>query len=1146
MKKNHLFLQRRMQAGKYMRTFCLCLFLVGTSTNVFAVRESDAIAATQQNKAVKGTVVDETGEPIIGANVKVAGTTIGAITDLDGNFSLTMPTDGKVEISFIGYITQVVTPKTSQLKIVLKEDSKVLDEVVVIGYGTQKAKDVTGSIGVITPKEIEDLPVSNLGAALAGQIPGLSVSGGDGRPGEGASISIRQSFSYTKDGGSKNPMVIIDDVIQIDPNSGLPTLDTFNALDMSEVESISVLRDASAAIYGSRASQGAIIVKTKRGKSGAPKISYSGKFGYNDAVSHPKILTGSDYGRFANSFNIANGKINTGSTGWENKIYSQAELDAMDQLNYNWLDEAWSSATTMNHSVNVSGGSENATYFAGASYYTQGANLGKQEYDKWTFRAGIDVKLTSDLKFSATISGNQQDVEKTFSKGLSKINSYGGSQSGNNGEYLLLAHMPTYQPWQVTLDDGNTYYTSPLISSYASAGNAKSKDKMGAWNYFAMENSNGSYATNSSFGYDANFSMTYAIPYIKGLTVKGSYALKRSANDGEEVFMPYTLAYLNASNALTDGNRFFSAHPSVSDYKFDPFTGSTRVSYIDVITKSEQMNFHVNYDGKFGLHTISAMAAVEKMEASQTKKSMIYDNPDPDRYLGTSSSAGSMDTSNSILYKYKQGSLSYLGRVSYNYADKYLFQFVFRSDASTKFAPSNYWGFFPGVSAGWVASEEDFFKNLAPSWFEYLKLRLSWGQTGKDNLKAWRWKQLYGIDLNKGYAFGSNSGSQTVGLKPDATPNPSAHWDKTDKYNLGLDLRFLNNRLSATMDFYYDINSDILNQNIGGIIGTPIFAGGAISEVNFGRIDAWGSEFSLNWRDKVGKVNYNVGVNFGFSDNKVKEWPEMSESLPAKNSVRTGVSTIMPVWGFNVWKETSSGDGILRNQADIDSYWAYLEANANGGQVKYLGKTNKTELRPGMLAYKDLGGGLNADGTQKGPDGQIAKEEDYTKLAKKNKTHGFTTKLGADWKGLSFNMMIATSWGGERQIDVNAIKNSTGDMVWSPDVFWKDMFDETENPNGKYPNLGMENRLSGSVSSPSDFWSISTFRCYIRNLSIGYNLPKSWLAPVKIQSAKLSLTGNNLWDLYNPYPNKYRNMYSPSTALYPTLRTWSLGVNISF
>lgn len=1146
MLKNNTLLQKVNRIGNLTHVICLCL-LFGGAEQTFASQSANEISITQQEKTVTGTVTDEKGEAIIGASVIVEGTSNGTITDFEGRFTLHVPGNKRIVVSFVGFQNQYLEPKNGKdFKVTLKEDSKILDEVVVVGYGTQKAKDVTGSIGVVTPKEIEELPVSNLGAALAGQIPGLNITGGSGRPGEGASISIRQSFSYSKDGGNSIPMVIIDDVIQIDPNSGLPTLETFNALDPTEIESISVLRDASAAIYGSRASQGAIIVKTKRGKSGAPKISYSGKFGYNNAVGHPKVLTGADYGRFANSFALATGKVNPNSEGWENKLYSAAELSEMDGLDYNWLDEAWSGAFTMNHSLNVSGGSDRATYFAGASYYTQGANMGKQDYNKWNFRTGVDIKLTSDLKFSATLAANQQNVEKSYTKGFTGVNGYNNVKPGENGDYLILSHMPHYIPWEITLDDGNSYYTSPLLNSYSNAGNAKSQDKMGTWNYFAMLDNNGSYSISDMFSYDANFSMTYAIPFVKGLSVKGSYALKRNGSDSEQTFMPYTLAYLNASNALTPGNRFFSSHPSTEDYKFDEFTGRSRVSYQDVISKSEQMNFYVNYEGKWGKHSLTAMAALEKMISEQTAKTMLFNNPDPDSYLGTSPSAGDMDTGNSITYKYQQGSLSYLGRVSYNYADKYLLQFLFRSDASTKFSPQNYWGFFPGISAGWVASQENFWKKM-PEWFEYLKIRFSWGQTGKDNLKAWNWMQLYEIINDKGYGFGENGGTIQTGIRQRATANPLAHWDKTNKYNAGLDMRFFRNRLSATVDVYYDINSDILNSNIGSMIGTPVFAGGALSEVNYGQINAYGAEFALSWRDKVGKVNYNIGVNFGVNGNKVKKWPDLANGFESENIVREGVSTIFPVWGYKVWKGTSTGDGILRNQADIDAYWSYLEGNTpEGKQPEYLGVKDKDQLKPGMLAYQDLGGSLNEDGSQKGPDGRIAKNEDYAKLCNKNKTHGFTTKLGLEWKGISFSMMLSSSWGGYRAIDVNKINSSSGSMLWTPDSFWGDMFDETNNPNGKYPNIGMDNRISDSVAAPSDFWQISTFRMYIRNMSIGYTLPKSWLIPIKIQSAKLSLTGNNLWDFCNPYPDHYRNMYDDTTTLYPTLRTWSLGVNVTF
>lgn len=1115
-------------------------FLVGLIVSVCAYGQSTI--------SVSGNVFDEQGVAVIGASVIVDGEKTGVITDINGFYTVQASPQGVLKVSFIGYSSQNVQIKNrSKINITLQEDAKILDEVVVVGYGTQKVKDVTASIAVITPKDFENLPVSNLGAALAGQVPGLSVSGGDSRPGEGATLSIRQQFGYSKDGNSNTPLVIIDDVIQIDPNTGQASLSTFNALDPSEVESISVLRDASAAIYGSRASQGAIIVKTKRGKIGAPKISYSGKFGFNDAVSRPKVLKGSAYGRFANSFNVANGKVNNDVTGWENKLYSDAELAEMDNLNYDWLDKAWSSASTVSNSVNVSGGGDRATYYAGATYFTQGANLGKQDYDRWNFRSGVDVKLTSDLKFSATLAATQQDILKSFGKSGTSINGYDKVQPGESGEYLLLSHMPNYIPWSITLDDGKSYYTSPLLNSYSASGNAKSNDQIGSWNYFAFSDTDGSFSKTNSFAYDANFSLTYAMPYVKGLTLKGSYALKRDAQDSEQVMMPYTLAYLKASDRFNPGTRFFSEHTSVADYNFDKFSGRSRVAYTDAISKNEQMNFFVNYNKKIGLHSIDGMVGVERIKAIQTTKQMLYSNPDPNSYLGTSPSAGEMDKGNSITSKFEQGSLSYFGRLSYNYADKYLFQFLFRSDASTKFSPANYWGFFPGASVGWVASEEEFFKSAAPKWIDYLKLRFSWGKTGKDNIKAWRWMQLYELDGTKGYGFGSNSGIATSGIKAGVTANPNAHWDSTTKYNLGLDLQFLRSRLTATIDYYYERNADMLNQNIGSIVGTPIFAGGAISEKNFGTIDAWGSEFSINWRDKVDKVHYTVGVNFGFNGNEIKKWPDIATDLPANNTLMVGRSTYMPDWGFKVWRGTSTGDGIMRTQQDIDNYWNYLTENANGGQVKYLGVTNKSQLRPGMLAYQDLGSDLGEDGVQKGPDGQIDKVKDYAKLANSSKRYGFTTKLGAEWKGLTFNMMISTSWGGSRQIDVATINTSSNqNMVWAPDSFWGDMFDEISNPNGKYPNIGMENRLGSSVKAPSDFWEVSTFRCFVRNLSIGYVLPKQWLVPLKVESAKLSVTGNNLWDLYNPYPDHYRNMYDKTTTLYPTLRTWSLGVNVTF
>lgn len=1142
MKKEEVFSgktqSRYLSAAKII---CLSfLFAVPVETFAESVKESPSVNVVQQQGVVKGTVVDTQGEPIIGASVTIKGGTVGTITDIDGNFSLTVPTGSQIVVSFIGYTRQFVTPKQGEtLKVVLKEDNKVLDEVVVVGYGTQKAKNVTGSITTVSSKEFEELPVSNLAEALTGQINGLSVSGGSGRPGESASLSIRQSFSYSKDGGNSVPLVIIDDVIQVDPQNGLPTLEQFNMLDASEVESITVLRDASAAIYGSRASQGAIIVKTKRGKAGVPKISYSGKFGFMDAVSHAKTLSAYEYGKFANSFILAAGKAKPTDT---NKLFSESELEVMKGLDYDWLDEAWSSSTSMSHSLNVNGGTDKATYFAGATYYTQGANLGNQDYDKWTFRTGVDVKLTSDLKLSASVSANHNSQEKSFTKTSGNVqdSSFGAYYSGEQADYGFMLHMPRYIPWSVMID-GEEYYTSPALGPHAKSGNAASANQIGSWNYFALLD-NGSKQMSKSFSYSANFSMTYAIPFVKGLSVKGTYATSRSTSDTEQNAMPFTLAL--AKNMQKDEKHLYSANTEKSDYDLKLNDKSSRVVYSDNIAESTQMNFYINYDRTFGSHSISALAAVERAESSAHQKTMLYDNPGDGLYEGTSASAGTMNTGNSITYKYEGASLSYIGRVNYNYADRYMVQFIFRADASTKFAPTKRWGYFPGVSLGWVASEESWFKSNIP-WLEYLKVRASWGKTGKDNIKAWSYLQTYDQALDKGFQFGSKGGTYGNALTPSARPNYNAHWDTTNKYNIGFDTRFLDGRLGANLDFYYDVNSDILNSEMVKVVGIPIAIGGSYTQENFGRIDAYGMEISLNWHDKIGKVKYNIGVNMGFNGNKIKEWPELPYSYPSGNRKAPGVSTNFPFWGFKVWNGTSAGDGILRTDEDIDAYWNYLTANADavGSSPKYFDISSKSGIKKGMLAYQDLGGNLDAaTGEQAGPNGQISKEQDYTKLSKHNKNYGFTTNMGAEWKGITFKAQIATSWGGVRMLDYCKIGSSSNQMLWSPESYWSNMYDEYNNVNGKYPQIAYNDQNL----NPSDFWQVGTFRCYVKSLSIGYTIPKGWLKVAKIENAKISLTGNNLWDFYNPYPDNYRNMYDASSSKYPTLRTWSLGVNLTF
>lgn len=1107
-----------------------CLLRLSKSILLLLLSVSCSLFAMSQNIVVKGKVTDrQTGKPVENVTVKVKNNTITTVSDAEGNFTIKVPSPESVlTFTSVGYLINEVKAGTGQLNIRLTQSDSKLDEVVVVGYGSLKAKELTSSAVPVDPKKLEDLPTSNITEALRGMVPGLNVTGGNARPGVNATLSIRQQFGWGKDGSSPLPLIVIDDVIQLDPSTGLPSLDLFNLLDPSEIESITVLRDAGAAIYGARGSQGAIVVKTKRGKIGAPKITYYGKFEYKDAVSHIKTMNAYDYGIFANRFGRA--------AGWSNSsFFDSTELEQMKSLNYDWRKEAWKAAGAMQHSLNVSGGSDRATYFAGASYYTQSANLGSQDYNRWTFRSGTDVKVVNNVKLSATVSANNFGLEKSFTK--VSINDGGYGINNEQNDYVLLAHMPNYIPWQFNVN-GVDQWVAPSLGPNRPPLNPSGQNNIGGWNYFALLN-NGSKTTSTDFSYNTNFSLQYDIPFIKGLSLRGSYGLSYASDNTEQDMMPQLLAAAQNTNA--SGTHLYS--PTASTWKVAVNTRGARVAYIDDIGKLKQSNFYINYDNSFGLHHISALASVERGEQFYSKRFIIYDNPISGGYNGASSSAGTLNVSNTYVTPVEGGNLSYLGRVNYSFNDKYLVQFLFRADASTKFAPANYWGFFPSLSAGWVISKEDWFSDKLP-WVNYLKIRASIGKTGNDNLKPWRWVQLYNYAADKGMEFGSNGGTLGSGLTADATPNPNVTWDRTIKQNYGVDFSVFRNRLSVSVDRYLDHISNMLTQ-MAGMVGVPISVGGAFAEQNYSSVTTWGTEISATWKDHVGDFDYSIGVNYGTGDNKVTKYIPVAFDYPANITRQEGYSTIRPYWGFLTWKGTSAGDGLLRTDADVDAYWQYLTdlATKAGTTPSYLGITDKASIKPGMLAYQDLAGPLDANNKAiAGPDGRVAAGQDYARLKDKNKGQGFATNLYLSWKNISLSAQIATSWGTYNRIDYVKQGTSSGQILWSHESYLTDMFDPVDNPNGKWPNLYYYSQNGYS----SDFWQISSFRSYVRSLVVGYSLPKNIANKMRMQSLRVTLAGYNLWDFYNPYPGKYRNMYDDPTTGYPTLRTWSLGINAGF
>ncbi|MBQ5653757.1 MAG: SusC/RagA family TonB-linked outer membrane protein, partial [Alistipes sp.] len=403
---------------------------------VMALFVLSASAQTQY----KGTVVDELGQPVIGATVVVKGTTIGTTTGVDGEFAIAVPAKGLVQVSFIGYVTEEVE-NLATTKIVLKEDRQNIEEVVVVGYGTQKKATLTGSVASVPMDDIADLSSGNLASTLSGLINGVSVSGGESRPGEAASIYIRGANDLGAVGvTAQQPLYVIDGYIypnDVKVGNTYQNLgaEAFNNIDPSMIENISVLKDASAAVYGSRAANGVILVTTKKGKLGAPSISYSGTVGIADTFSHPDMLNSYQYGKLWNAVQAADPT----NTNIDKKfdLFQYDELEAMKSLNYDLLDKYWSAAVTHQHSLNVSGATERANYFAGLSYFNQDGNLGKLDYNRWSYRAGIDVKIGKGLSAGMQLSGDYGEKNSPYIK-------VGGTNSEK--DYRLLMMRPGYIP----------------------------------------------------------------------------------------------------------------------------------------------------------------------------------------------------------------------------------------------------------------------------------------------------------------------------------------------------------------------------------------------------------------------------------------------------------------------------------------------------------------------------------------------------------------------------------------------------------------------------------------------------------------------------------------------------------------------------
>ncbi|CAM3577221.1 SusC/RagA family TonB-linked outer membrane protein [Sphingobacterium prati] len=1069
------------------------LLAIGIMTGGIIPSYSYGVNLSEHNlnffKNITGKVVDQNGKPLAGVTISIKGSKTATSTDADGTFRLNLPVGNEILVlNFVGYKRlEIPVGNQNVLNIRMEAESQELEEVVAVGYATQKKAHLTGSVVAIKAEEIEDLPSTNVGATLVGRVAGLNVSGGTSRPGAKPSYIIRNPMGGGKDGGTSAPLFVIDGVIQVD-GQNQPDQTLFNNLDASEIENISFLKDGAAAVYGVRGANGVVLVTTKKGKLGTPKISYNGSYAINDATYRTKVM---DAYQFANYFNIMNGPNGANrdpkAGGFDKWFFSQDELDYFKNHSYNWLDDAWKASYLTRHSLNISGGADKATYFANVAYNKQNGNLGTLDYDRWNFRAGSDIQVASNFKVGMQVSGNTGNQQKTFNK-------IGGENDDNDYRNLLLA--------------------SPYVPAYVNGLPVRLPGTAGdlsAYHYFELQKL-GNLTKTDSRQFSINLNAEYQAPWLKGLTLRGSYAKNLKNERGDQIGTKYQ-TYTFDQRSGENGHIF---DENISGEKAVTFGNGNRVYFSNATGSNYQANFTATYDKQWKKHNFSGLFSVEKAEAKSSQEDVWKNDPlqNTNGQFGTA-----FGTVEGRTAAYESGTLGYLGRLNYRYGDKYLAEVLFRSDASTKFAPENYWGKFYNISVGWVISEEDFFHVKG---VDYLKLRLSHGKLGNDQTAAWGWKQRYTYQIGKGGVFGGN-GDATTGMKMEKTANRNATWANDYKNNIGIDARFFNSRLSATIDGYYNFGRNLLLERTGNV---PISVGGSVAAENFAKKNTYGLEFDLGWQDKINEFSYGIGARFSWTNDKILAWNYNEVDMMYPWNPQLNASSDNGAWGYDYL-------GMFKTQQDIDNYVSQYN-------ITQVFNETADKLRPGMLYYRDVRGALQADGTFAGPDG-IINEFDQIQLAKNNTNHysvGMTLKAG--YKGISAEAVITGSFGGYNEItERKPLNNDISRVYTNLPAFWGNVYDPVLNPMGNMPNPNW----SDMYDVRSSFWTVPAFQMRMSSFNIGYRFPDKVNKYLKVSNLRAYLSAMNPLTIYNPF--SYKDGNGGGWDVYPNLRTYSFGINVT-
>ena len=1083
-----------MKKHKYLFVACLSLFpvmAVAGNDTLHEIMEVPSATNINKNRLYKGKVVDDrTSEPLVGATVKVKGSTIGTITDIDGNFALDIPDNISpivFEVSYMGYASKEAAPaKTTGFTIRLAEDSQTLEEVQIIAYGKQSKMSVTAAISSIDTKELLKSPSGSVANALSGAVTGLSSIQPSGQPGaENPSIYIRGTGSLSDE--LSKPLILVDGVER-----------SFFQMDSHEIESITVLKDAaSTAVFGVRGANGVVLVTTRRGVSGKPVISLNSSFGLTQALRNLKGVDSYTYATLYNEAQLSdNPSLTESQLGFSPFVIDmfRTNEDPIMFPNVDWNDYLFKNlAWQTQHNLTLSGGGERFRYFVSLGYLLQDGmlkQLGESydpnyQYKRFNYRSNVDIDITKSTLLKVNIGGH-----------------VGAKREPRTDEL-----------WRKVL--WSTPFSSPgivdgkLISNIYSNRYISIGERSCPLDYYY----NYGYNVDTDNVLNLDLALEQKLDFITpglSMNIKGAYntnynvKASRTPSGADSMCTPIYLGSIE-----TPGMDFWDPRfDRTIVYQTDGVSGlHEQMSYGEEVGRGRNWygEFSLNYSRSFGDHDVSALFLYNQSKKyyPETKiDGKVFYMDIPTAYVG------------------------YVGRMTYAYKKRYMVDLNAGYNGSENFAPDKRFGFFPAVSAGWILSEEKFMKKQKV--IDFLKLRASYGIVGNDKMENARFLYMAGAwsgynTVAKGqgsWQFGKDGGT---GLLPDAKENtmgnPDVTWEKVAKQNYGIDLKMFDSRLSLTADVFFEKRKDMLSTRNT----LPAITDINLPKINLGKVNNHGYELSLGWNDRAGKVDYWLKANVSYAKNKIIYMDEVVPNEPymAETGRSTGL-TYGYIFDRFLQKDDFDADGNLKK-------------DENGRQI--LPQMALGTPRPGDALFKDL----NGDGVINGDDKTrfgYAERPDYV--------FGFLG--GLKWKNFEFSMQWTAAMNASRILDGeyrNAFGSTNSRMLlkFLADGRWTE-----ENPNSRFPRLTFMNK--SHYLQTSDLWLMNGSYLRLKTAEISYTLlQKDFLKKVGIESVRFYCNGYNLLTLFsdlNDIDIDPEGVTDGGNNNYPNIRIYNFGVNISF